>query len=92
MTVFLTPVQVVDGDLKMILGLMWRLILATQVAAITQVEFIIGGDERQIDGGAKSSLLEWVRKRIEPYPKVKVFFFFCNFFMTFALLKQGASE
>lgn len=48
---------------------MWRLILATQVATITDVEFIIGGDERQIDGGAKNSLLEWVRNRVRPYPK-----------------------
>ncbi len=51
---------------------MWRLILATQVAIITEVEFILGGDERQIDGGAKSSLLEWVRNRVKPYPKVHV--------------------
>ena len=69
MTVFLTPTQLVDGDKKMTLGLIWRLILATQVMALktTSVEGVLGGDERQVDGGAKASLLEWVRNRVAPF-------------------------
>ena len=55
MTVFLTPMQVVDGDPKMILGLIWRLILSTQIAALSDNAAVLGGDERQIDGGAKVS-------------------------------------
>ncbi len=58
----------------MILGLIWRLILATQIATLhtTTSEFILGGDERQIDGGARHALLEWCRKRLAPYPKAHV--------------------
>jgi hypothetical protein len=58
----------------MILGLVWRLILATQIATLhtTTSEFVLGGDERQIDGGAKQALLEWCRRRLAPYPTVRV--------------------
>lgn len=72
MTVFLSPDQVVDGNKKMILGLIWRLILATQIVTLTTTKGVLGGDERQIDGGARAALLEWCRKRLASYNNVKI--------------------
>lgn len=72
MTVFITPLQVVEGELKMILGLIWRLILATQVVALGGQKPVLGGDETQIDGGAKMALLDWCRKRLANYPSLSV--------------------
>ena len=72
MTVFLTSEQVVDGNRKMILGLIWRLILATQIVTLQTTKGVLGGDERQIDGGARAALLEWCRKRLAPYKNVQI--------------------
>lgn len=47
--------DIIDGNLKIILGLIWTLILRYQINK--------GGDSK----GAKAELLEWVNKQIAPY-------------------------
>lgn len=49
------PEDIVDGNLKLILGLIWTLILRYQIQK--------GGDE----GSPKWELLEWVRRQVAPY-------------------------
>jgi filamin len=50
--------DIVDGKLKLILGLIWTLILRYQIQSISAED----------DGNTpKGALLEWVRKRIAPY-------------------------
>ena len=46
--------DIVDGKLKLILGLIWTLILRYQINVIGE-------------GSPKWELLEWVRKQVEPY-------------------------
>jgi filamin len=48
------PEDIVDGKLKLILGLIWTLILRYQINVIGE-------------GSPKWELLEWVRKQVEPY-------------------------
>jgi len=48
------PEDVVDGKLKLILGLIWTLILRYQINVIGE-------------GSPKWELLEWVRRQVEPY-------------------------
>jgi hypothetical protein len=55
----------VDGDHKMVLGLVWRLILTTQIAALQDASGIVG-DESTQETGARAALLAWCRARTEP--------------------------
>jgi filamin len=48
------PEDIVDGKLKLILGLIWTLILRYQINVIGE-------------GSPKWELLQWVRKQVEPY-------------------------
>lgn len=48
------PEDIVDGKLKLILGLIWTLILRYQINVIGE-------------GSPKWELLEWVKKQVEPY-------------------------
>lgn len=50
------PEDITDGNLKLILGLIWTIILRYQIQKIS-----VGG------GSAKSDLLAWVRKQIPEY-------------------------
>eukprot|EP00479_Gromia_sphaerica_P001301 TRINITY_DN11480_c0_g1_i1.p1 TRINITY_DN11480_c0_g1~~TRINITY_DN11480_c0_g1_i1.p1 ORF type:complete len:80 (+),score=20.17 TRINITY_DN11480_c0_g1_i1:174-413(+) len=49
-----------DGDDKLILGLIWALILRYQIAGIDG------------EAEAKNALLRWVQKQLEPYSVEKV--------------------
>jgi hypothetical protein len=64
-TVFLTPLQVVDGEHNMILGLVWKLILTTQIASLNDASGIVGDEGRQ-ESGARAALLTWCKGRTEP--------------------------
>ena len=53
------PLQVVDGDRKMVLGLVWRLILTTQIASLQDASGIVG-DEHTQENGARAALLAFM--------------------------------
>ncbi|XP_065889965.1 microtubule-actin cross-linking factor 1-like isoform X3 [Dysidea avara] len=55
------PEEIVDGEQKLILGLMWTLILHFQMSAVSTNQ-----------GGIKESLLRWVQNAVEGYDGVEV--------------------
>lgn len=74
MTVFVAADNVVEQNEKMVLGLVWRLILAKQIVALSAASgdaatavTTLGGDDRRIDQSAKAALMAWARARLAPY-------------------------
>lgn len=49
----------------MVLGLVWKLILTTQIASLQETGGIVG-DEHSQETGARSALLAWCKARTEP--------------------------
>jgi hypothetical protein len=51
----------------MVLGLVWRLILTTQIANLNETTAAgLVGDEHKVDSSAKQALLTWVQQRTRP--------------------------
>eukprot|EP01091_Cochliopodium_minus_P017909 TRINITY_DN713_c0_g1_i1.p1 TRINITY_DN713_c0_g1~~TRINITY_DN713_c0_g1_i1.p1 ORF type:complete len:717 (+),score=266.06 TRINITY_DN713_c0_g1_i1:66-2153(+) len=61
---FLKPANIVDGDQNMISGLIWMMILRTQISVLNK--------NATTDENGKKALLEWCQKRLSKYGNVKV--------------------
>ncbi|CAF1260773.1 unnamed protein product, partial [Adineta ricciae] len=57
------PLDIVDGNPTIVLGLIWTLILYFQI----QETYVIDDDSKDARNKAKDNLLEWVRKKISDF-------------------------
>ena len=66
-----TFADIVDGDSKMLLGLMWQLVLHKQMRELPQEK-----QSNQLffteDESLKQSLLKWTQSKVQNYPGVQV--------------------
>jgi hypothetical protein len=65
----MTVLDIVEGDSKMIYGLLWQLILDTQLKHLPNNKSKIGTTE---DDAPKNSLLQWCQQRVGNYKGVKI--------------------
>ena len=66
------PGDIVDGNKRLILGLIWTIILRFQIQQIVFEEQAEVEQESAVKRSAKESLLLWCQREVEPYPDVKV--------------------
>lgn len=63
--------DIVDGDLKMMLVLIWRMIVDLQFSNLAKQNKELLGDI-ETDDGPRQLLLIWCRDRLKNYPNVQI--------------------
>ncbi|XP_075258453.1 spectrin beta chain, non-erythrocytic 1-like [Convolutriloba macropyga] len=64
--------DIVDGNQRLILGLIWTIILRFQIQQIVFEEQVVPEKESAVKKSAKESLLLWCQRQTEPYKNVEV--------------------